>query len=176
MTYPDCTTYAGYDIDAYLLALFFLAVFLGPFCCCCMAKCTNRGDGLPRVSSDATLPTTKKDVGGNDDADRTPVEYFCGDEFFCHLKKSPTNNLGGAIAVRLAMAVVAAFLLTWVLLAIIFAGAQQSLMYPAESATACTPCTGNLATITFEDYESAAPDRSPYCCDFNPAGYLDVRA
>lgn len=172
MTHPDCTVYAGFDIDVYLFILCFLIIFILSFCCCCFKSKQVAGE----------LPTTQERTRS------PPVEnpasrIFCGDEFLCWRKhnscddqsRRPRNtSFVVAVVVRFVVAFVLGLLVAWLLLAIIFAAAQQPIMYPAESSSSCTPCTGDLATITFVDYESAADDRSPYCCDYDPAGYLDV--
>ena len=171
MSRPDCTVYAGFDVDVYLFILCFLAAFILSFCCCCLKSKQVVGE----------LPTHEK-------AKPQPVEnpasrIFCGDEFLCCRKHNSCDDQSKrprsttfviAVVVRFIVAVVLGLLLAWLLLTIIFAAAQQSLMYPAESSSACTPCTGDLATISFVDSASASDDRSPYCCDYDPAGYLNV--
>jgi len=182
MPHPVCTEYAGYDIDVYLLILSFLIIFIVSFCCCCQKSDTESNK---TTDSAQTLPTTQSADGSKAGSAPSGVgNLFCGDEFLCcrkgnscedQQKRKRNTALVASVIVRFIVAVVLGILVTWVLLSVIFVALKESLMYPAELASDCTPCTGNLSTITFADSSSVAADRSPYCCDYNPAGYLSVR-
>jgi hypothetical protein len=188
MAFPECTSYSSYIIDIYILIVAFVLVFVGSFLCCCLEKCRDspavespsaknksdvlptRGDGDSSRSGTAVIP----------EAPSSTVDYFCGDELYCSGTHKPCRAprrkaCAVSIVVRVVLAGVAAVLIAWVVLAIIFAALQESLMYPAETAAACTPCAGDLATISFSNMSTVPADRSPYCCDFEPTGYLQVR-
>jgi len=170
MPYPVCGEFASYLVDVYLLVIVFICLLFGSFMCCCMSKCRSSQDekNTSKVSSSNAC---------GDGEGRAPavVEIFCGDELICCKPKEPKHKMVAvSVVVRFIMAFVVGLLLMWLLLTIIFVGAQQMLMYPAELATACTPCEGDLATITFQDYSTASADRNPYCCSYSPSPYLNV--
>ena len=174
MTYPDCTTFAGYDIDVYLLLLSFVVILVSSFSC----SCIDNGGRQAVVPNDGKRKQAKQEKSDEPEPNQTALRLFCGNEFCCCKEVKQPERAPGAIALSIVIRIVIAFvgglLATWLILTIIFVAAQQSIMYPAELATDCTPCTGNISTITFVDYESAAADRSPYCCDYTPTGYLNV--
>jgi pimeloyl-ACP methyl ester carboxylesterase len=114
--------------------------------------------------------------GGKDKSVTLFNDALCGDEFYCRKGHSRTSIrcTFRSQYLRPIMAFVWALLFTWILLSIIVSTLRVSLMYPAEAADSCTVCSGDIGTITFQEADTAAPDRLWSCCEYDPVDYLTV--
>ena len=170
----DCTEYSGYNLDIYVFLVCFVLILLASFSCCCLNS--NRPK---RIESERELHKEENSGGSC-----LTFRLFCGDELLCRGKENSCSHqavldrpwLGASVFFRVLIALVGGLCAAWALLAIIFAGIKTSTMFPAETIDDCTPCSGSIETITFRNVDEVANDRSPYCCDYNPTDYLNVRA
>ena len=171
-----CSGFQSQNLD--LIALAVLFVIVGLILLCCAAKRKQRLAKYARAMQRSKVLVVAKRItddqvetgkhGGNDNdnvVDATPV-------IVAARAPSVRRKRGGCCCCLIGTFSIS-LLLTWLLVGIGFFLLRTSLFFPAQTAAECTPCSGDLSTITF-NVPDPPEDRSPYCCAYDPGSFVNV--